>query len=144
MKLIATFVFLTMSVFRISPNSADDIVGIWWTEGKKAKVRVYEKEGRYSGEIIWLKSVPGTEHVIRDSKNIIDSLKQRPLLGIDLIEGLTFKDSKWVEGKVYDPEKGKSYDCVLKLEGDQLEVRGYINRPIFGKSVFWKRVEETE
>lgn len=144
MKLIATIFFLTMSVFKAPSDTADAILGVWWTEGKKAKVRIYKEAGRYSGEIIWLKASANSDHVIRDANNEIESLKKRPLIGIDLIEGFTFKDSKWVEGKVYDPEKGKSYDCILKLDGDQLEVRGYMKMPMFGKSVYWKRVNEAE
>ncbi|KYG73137.1 hypothetical protein AWN68_10650 [Roseivirga echinicomitans] len=133
-----------MSVFKAPSDTADTILGVWWTEGKKAKVKIYKEAGRYAGEIIWLKASADDDRIIRDSKNEIERLKERPLIGIDLIEGFTFKDSKWVEGKVYDPEKGKSYDCILKLDGDQLEVRGYINMPMFGKSVFWKRVNEAE
>ena len=144
MKFIATIFFLTMSVFKTPSDTADTILGVWWTEGKKAKVRIYKEAGRYAGEIIWLKASANSDHVIRDANNEIESLKERPLIGIDLIEGFTYKDSKWVEGKVYDPEKGKSYDCILKLDGDQLEVRGYMKMPMFGKSVYWKRVNEAE
>ena len=133
-----------MSVIKTPSDTADTILGVWWTEGKKAKVRIYKEAGRYAGEIIWLKASANGDCIIRDSKNEIESLKERPLIGIDLIEGFTYKDSKWVEGKVYDPEKGKSYDCILKLDGDQLEVRGYMKMPMFGKSVYWKRVNEAE
>ncbi len=144
MKLIATIFFLTMSVFKAPSDTADNILGDWWTEGKKAKVRIYKEEGRYAGEVIWLKASADNNRIIRDANNEIESLKDRPLIGIDLIEGFTFKAPQWVGGKVYDPEKGKSYDCILKLDGDQLEVRGYMKMPLFGKSVFWKRVNETE
>ncbi len=142
MKLIVTVFFLTMSVFKAPSDTSDTILGVWWTEGKKAKVSIYKEDGRYSGEIIWLNASANGDQIIRDSMNEIERLKERPLLGVDLIEGLTFKDSKWVGGKVYDPEKGKSYDCIIKLDGDQLEVRGYMKMPMFGKSVFWKRVNE--
>ncbi|MGW8121832.1 DUF2147 domain-containing protein [Roseivirga echinicomitans] len=141
MKWIAAFILLNMLGFN-DPSNGDAVLGLWWTEGKKAKVRIYEKEGKYSGEIIWLKDAIDADQVIRDSKNAMDHLKPRPLIGIDLIEGFTFKESIWVGGKVYDPEKGKSYDSILKLKGDRLEVRGFIHMPVFGKSVFWQRVKE--
>ncbi len=108
-------------------NDNDAIIGIWWTEGKKAKVKIYKEGNQYEGKVVWL------------SKNRRNS--EHPLLGKKLIHGFIHKDAKWIGGKVYDPENGKTYDSILKLNGDSLEVRGFIRMPMFGKSVFWQKVD---
>jgi uncharacterized protein (DUF2147 family) len=41
---------------------------------------------------------------------------------------------------VYDPENGKTYSGKMYLTAtNQLELRGYVGFPIFGRTEFWKR-----
>ena len=127
MKLFAAFILMIASVMQTNQND-DAIVGLWWTEGKKAKVEIYKNGDHFEGKVVWLeKNDRGDDH---------------PLMGKKLIHGFRQQDARWIGGKVYDPENGKTYDSILKLQGKSLEVRGFIRMPMFGKSVFWQRVEE--
>ena len=127
MKLFAAFILMIASVMQTNQND-DAIVGLWWTEGKKAKVEIYKNGDHFEGKVVWLEKNDRGDH--------------HPLMGKKLIHGFRQQDTRWIGGKVYDPENGKTYDSILKLQGKSLEVRGFIRMPMFGKSVFWKRVEE--
>ena len=45
-----------------------------------------------------------------------------------------YEDSQW-RGRIYDPESGKTYQSKMKVNGKgQLEIRGYIRIPMFGRT----------
>lgn len=52
-------------------------------------------------------------------------------------------DGSW-QGKIYNRENGKTYDCIMKgLSPDKLEIRAYKFLPIFGKTQVWTRVSDS-
>ena len=60
----------------------------------------------------------------------------------DAIVGEWFSDdgkNKWSNGIIYDPNNGKTYSCKAKLEGDKLNVRGFIGISLFGRTTVWTR-----
>ncbi|AWW32630.1 DUF2147 domain-containing protein [Echinicola strongylocentroti] len=122
---------------------ADKIVGEWRTTDQKAKVKITKEKTGYAGRIVWLKSVQDGNSTPLDADNKDPALRDRPILGINIIEGLQYDEGEWNEGELYDPESGKTYDCLARFEEDedQLEIRGYLGMPTFGRSVFWERVE---
>lgn len=48
----------------------------------------------------------------------------------------------YTKGQILDPNNGKTYHCnvLLTQGGQQLEVRGYLGIPLFGRSQTWQRV----
>lgn len=140
-------------------NPADDILGQWYTEENNSKIVVTKENGKYVGEIIWLKEpVYGkdeqeTGKPKRDKYNPTEKLRNRPVIGIRILNDFTFnaKDSSWENGTIYDPESGKTYKCVIKFENDskalngrKLYVRGYIGLPVLGRTTYWHYVPEKE
>lgn len=68
--------------------------------------------------------------------------KDEPLVGLPILRGFTKEDDKWVDGKITDPEKGKTYDSKIWVDEDdpdKLKVRGYVS--IFYRTQTWERVE---
>jgi uncharacterized protein (DUF2147 family) len=63
------------------------------------------------------------------------------MLGLVLLKNFMAESKNtWRNGTIYDPRSGKTYDCVLTLKNSNtLDVRGYIGKPIFGKSVTFTR-----
>jgi len=60
--------------------------------------------------------------------------------GLNLVWGFKYaKDNRWVGGKIYDPDNGKTYSCKMNLEGDELKVRGYIGFSLIGRTTVWNR-----
>lgn len=45
---------------------------------------------------------------------------------------------KW-KGKLFDRERGKTYDCLVEPMGATMSVRPYVVLPVFGKTLTWTR-----
>ena len=75
-----------------------------------------------------------------------ESLRDVPLLGLNMLKDFVYdaESGEWTDGTIYDPEKGKTYNCVMKLGegGNKLDVRGYIGIPALGRTTQWVRVTE--
>lgn len=73
------------------------------------------------------------------------SLHNKPILGMTVVRNLkqsTQNPNIWANGEILDPKNGKVYRAYLQVSdnGQQLEVRGYIGMPLFGRSQTWIRV----
>ena len=123
-----------VAMFSLVAN-AQDIFGKWITGDGDGVVEIYESNGKVNGKVVWLEQGADT----RDKHNPDPALKNRKLLGIDLLSGLTKKDKKYEGGKVYDPKSGKTYKCAIWLDGKELKVRGYLG--VFHATQTWKRKE---
>ena len=72
-----------------------------------------------------------------DLENPDESLRARPLIGMNLVDGYQYKGGKW-QGNLYDPESGKTYKSQITLGSDgDLEMRGYVGAPMFGRTAEW-------
>jgi len=65
----------------------------------------------------------------------------RNAMGMKILSELAASsDGEW-QGRIYNRENGKTYDCRVRLlTPDQLELRSYIVLPLFGKTQVWTRV----
>ncbi|MBY0544537.1 MAG: DUF2147 domain-containing protein [Gammaproteobacteria bacterium] len=71
-------------------------------------------------------------------------LHNQKILGMTILTGFTQSPSNpliWRDGKIVDPESGKTYDCKITLseDGKQMKVRGYIIFSLFGRTQYWYR-----
>ena len=124
-------------------SEADELMGIWLNHEKDAHVKIYKCGDEYCGRIVWLKNPEEDGAPKKDKHNPDDSLKDRPLKGLDVLSGFTFdRDKKWEDGTIYNPRDGKTYSCYLKImEDGRLKVRGYVGISLIGKTNYWTRVE---
>lgn len=133
-------------------SKADKVVGYYLTyddeTGKeKSQIRIYKaSNGKYEGEIVWLKEphyTDGKEKV--DKNNPEDKLKSRKVMGMKLLKDFTYDSSEneWSGGSIYNPTSGKTYSSYMKMEGNKLQVRGYIGKSWMGlgKTATWTREE---
>lgn len=133
------------------------VLGTWLTgaDGKElAKVTITRAGEEYVGQIVWLEyprfqpgDEPGMDGKTKiDLKNPDHALRDRPVLGMKILEGFRFAPGKkwpWTGGTVYDPENGKTYSGKMRLEGDKtLRLKGYVLIPLFGRSTTWTRVDQ--
>lgn len=128
------FAFLMLALFSVTAN-AQNILGKWKTESGDANVEIYQQGGKINGKIVWLQKGPDT----RDKHNPDAKLRERKLVGVNILSDLTKKDNKWEGGKIYDPKSGKTYKCSIWMEGDQLKVRGHLG--IFHDTQTWNRTD---
>jgi len=150
------FILAALAGTALAADDPDAILGIWVTEQKEpgdsySHIEVELRDGKYAGKIVWLSDPvykeddPEAGVTLHDRENPDESLRDRPLLGMDLMHGFRFneKDGKWVDGKIYDPEAGKEYKCKVTMKDpDTLEVFGYIKVGFvkMGRDTIWKRV----
>lgn len=125
-------------------QTANDILGKWYTTDKGAIIEIYKKEHQYYGKFIWLEEPnngKGTPKVDKNNPNSV--LQSRTIMGMDLLMSFTFDNEKrWEEGKIYNPEDGKIYDAYIELSNkDLLELTGYMGFTWMGKTVVWTRVK---
>ena len=124
-------------------QNADAIVGHWLTGSGKAHVEVYKQSGKYFGKIVWLKTPLNEQGKPKvDKNNPEDNLKDRPLMGLVNLWDFVYSDGEYEDGKIYDPESGKTYSCIMKIKDDgTLSVRGYIGISLIGRTDVWQRVK---
>ena len=115
-------------------SEGDAIVGTWITSDSSSKVQVVSSGGIYSGTVVWLKAATAV-----DSKNSDPSLRSRPIMGIAILSGFSYKGSDvWEGGKIYSPRRGNTYDGVLTLNKDgTLSVKA--KSGLGSKTVVWRR-----
>lgn len=144
MKAKSIFLYFIL-IFALSiilkAEKADDIIGQWYTENNESLVEIYKNNGKYYGKIIWLKEPNRNGKPKLDEKNPDDKLKERPILGLNILKDFVFDGSnEWNDGKIYDPKSGKTYSCYIKFEEtDKLKIRGYIGISLLGRTTYWIR-----
>lgn len=148
-RLCICFAFLALMASSgvVGAMEKDSLAGLWMIRDQssgepRALIRIAEQNGEYRGTVEKGLRGPGSESPYCDKCE--GELQGRPLLGMTILSGVTRQGQDYRCGKILDPESGRSYDCRLtfKEQGRQLEVRGYIGSPMFGRSQTWERVEE--
>lgn len=132
---------LSTSVFAVSLNGTqwqtiDDKTG-----EKKAVIQLTESGGKVSGKII---KVLNKEKADALCTKCPGSLKNKPVEGLQILSGLKADGNKqWSDGKLVDPESGKTYSGKLTLSdnGQSLKLRGFVGTPVFGRSQTWQRIK---
>lgn len=68
-------------------------------------------------------------------------LKDKPLVGMRFLWGLTGDGTSWTDGHIVDPSSGMVYRAKASLsdDGQQLLVRGYLGVSLFGRTQVWRR-----
>jgi uncharacterized protein (DUF2147 family) len=122
-------------------TGADEIIGEWLTDKNEAVVEIYKCGDLYCGKIVWLKeptNPDGTDKL--DTENPDPSKRGRPIVGLVMVWDFRYHgNGRWVDGRIYDPDNGKTYSCKMDLEDDTLKVRGYIGISLFGRTTVWTR-----
>ncbi len=128
--------------FQIKSYASDGnaILGTWMHEDKQSKILIYKVGKQYFGKVVWLKNPLPNGKPALDSQNENPSLRSKTIMGLVLMANLVFDETEnhWVNGTVYDPRSGKNYACKLTLKDkDTLAMRGYIGKPMFGKTILF-------
>ena len=98
------------------------VMGVWHSKDG-AKIEVHSCGSEVCVKLVKL-SDDATGHercaIIR-----IKSLRQRPLVGLEIGQGFRLADAAHAEdGKLYDPKSGKTYHGTMTSDGDALNLRG--------------------
>lgn len=140
LPLFLLIIFLAVPAF----GSAEpgDILGVWLTEGGSAKLEIFPCGDKVCGKVIWLKhpnyvnSCDGPVGMEKkDRKNSDPSLRNRPIVGLQVMEGLSLEGEWWRNGSCYDPQSGNTYQCKMRLTSpSELQLRGFIGISLVGRT----------
>lgn len=132
-----------------SANAADaqSAAGLWKTIDDKdnqprSLVRIVDENGELKGKVE--KIFPRPED---QGKNICEKCtgdrKDKPVVGMEILWGLTKNGAEYTGGEILDPNNGKIYKCKMKVveDGKKLNVRGYIGVSLLGRTQTWLREE---
>jgi uncharacterized protein (DUF2147 family) len=127
-----------------SASSDLNPLGIWSTKGDDSHVKIEKCGASLCGTIVWLKDPLGDDGKDAvDSKNPDPSLRAQKLVGLALLSGFEPTDdpSVWKNGRIYNPEDGRTYSCNLTVQdANSLRVRGYVGFSLLGETQIWNRV----
>jgi len=139
--IVLSALIIALSALGIKSGSAGDpdaVVGNWMVPAKDGTVQIYKCGSQYCGKLSWLKS-PGD----KDTNNPDPAKRNDPLLGKVILHSFRYDGDEWVNGKIYDPNDGKTYSCLMWLDGrDRLYVKGYIGISLIGRKELWTRVNK--
>lgn len=81
----------------------------------------------------------------KDGNNKDESLRDRPLAGLEVLTGFTYdaKKAAWRGGRIYNARDGKTYKSKMVFEGGELKVRGFVGISLIGKTDVWVEVTES-
>jgi uncharacterized protein (DUF2147 family) len=136
--LLICFLFFSQTIL------SQTILGKWKTiddeTGKeKSIVEIYEKSGKFYGKVIDILD-PTVKH--RKCELCKGENKNKPIIGLVVINGLEKEGKEYTNGHITDPKNGKVYKCKMELsETNKLIVRGYIGISLFGRSQIWIRIK---
>ncbi|MDB6017832.1 MAG: hypothetical protein JWR19_2321 [Pedosphaera sp.] len=130
-------------------DAGDEILGTWNTTGNDSKVEIFKVKNKYAAKIISLKEPnwPANDEQgmsgkpKNDRNNPNPELRNRPIVGLQIMQDFVPAGKNlWEQGKIYDPESGKTYKCKMKLiSTNRLEVHGYVGFSLLGRTVTWTR-----
>ncbi len=137
---LSGLLFLGLSLY----VAAQTPVGTWKTiddnSGEaRSHVEIYEQNGKLFGKIAKL--------LLADPSTVCDACKgdkkNKPVLGLVIIEDMKSNKDFWKGGSILDPESGKDYGCSIWFDDgntDVLKVRGKHWTGIY-RTQTWYRVK---
>jgi len=125
----------------VSSNiSPETYVGKWEITGGSI-IEIYKNDAIFKGKINKRADNPISNLDGLDSKNPDPKLKNRPLLGVDILENLIYEDGELQGGTIYNADSGKTYKVKVWIEKDDINtcyIRAY--KSILFKTFTAKRV----
>lgn len=141
--IVAAVLLLAALACATQEHGPDDIMGTWQIEkdGRPHhRIEITKCENQYCGIIVWLSANADDDEARLDEKNRDHSLRDRPLLGLQVLSGYVYEqDNIWSGGKLYAFEKGRTVSPDLKLiDANHLEVS--VSFLLFNKTFVWVRL----
>lgn len=139
---IALLSIVLLSMSALSEIATDSVEGVWLSADGTGWIKIELSSNGPVGSIAGsADESAGRKPSDKDVLNPDPALQDRLLLGLTIMGGFTGAgDGKWKNGRIYDPNSGKTYRCKLTvIDEDTLELRGYIGFSLLGRTETWTR-----
>ena len=126
---------LSLATASASAQKAEDAVGVWLNPDNGSNIEFYKCGDGVCGKIVKV-----TDGQKTDDKNPDAAKKNRPIVGLVIMEGAKKTgDNKWA-GTLYNRENGKSYSGTVTVKSkNALDLSGCV-AAVLCKTVTWTRV----
>jgi len=119
-----------------SAANAEDAIGVWLNPDNGSNVEFYKCGSGVCGKIV--KAVDGQK---TDDKNPDPAKRNRPIVGLVIMQGAEKTGDNTWSGKLYNRENGKTYSGTVKVKSkNELDLSGCVAL-ILCKTVTWTRVK---
>jgi uncharacterized protein (DUF2147 family) len=146
-QLTLILIILVASLPMFSQSNAEKICGTYLVVEKSevSKVKITRmSNGNFEGKIVWMKNPKFDDGTPKtDVMNPDPSKRKTPADKIVLLHNFKYdsKNDEW-SGEIYNPVEGNMYKAYAKFESPKkLKVRGYVGLPIFGRSMYWDKLD---
>jgi uncharacterized protein (DUF2147 family) len=138
------FATILIPILSTSVYSSNDIKGTWLTDNGQSVIEIYQKDStQLVGEIVWMEQSTNEKgEPFIDKKNPNRSLRERPIMGLKILDNLVYQNGKW-HGSLYSPRRGRTVDAVLTMEDNntimvEVSYRGITRKQIWTRTVVSK------
>lgn len=120
--------------------SAESVLGVWQTQDRDGHVRLQScGADRFCGTLVWFDPQSPTGPIDRQNPN--PALRDRDLIGIEILSDVPATTNNGASGTLYNPHDGKSFDARIALLSPQtLRVTGCWG--VICRSNIWHRVSQ--
>ncbi len=114
--------FFTISALFVCSNiTSDTYIGKWEITGGSI-IEIYEDGNTFYGKIYKRAENPLSNFNGLDNKNPKKELQNRPLLGMNILNELKFKDGELSGGTIYNADSGKTYTVKVWIDNDDKDI----------------------
>jgi uncharacterized protein (DUF2147 family) len=136
MRYAIKLLLLSLALVSATGAQSNEITG-QWTEPTGSVIRI-DSCGPHI--CMWLDAIGPKAPSNFDIHNPDPAKRKRSLCGLQIGNGFAPRSPVEAgDGKLYDPKSGKTYHGQMKLNGNRLELRGYVGFPLFGETQIWAR-----
>ncbi|MSO68146.1 MAG: DUF2147 domain-containing protein [Pseudolabrys sp.] len=139
MKFVSTV--LPALVLSLSTALAGQPEGTWLSGDGGTKIHIANCGGKLCGTVVWLENPvdPSTGKPKTDKHNPNEAKRTRPLLGLQVVQGLSANGpNKW-SGQIYNADDGNTYQAHMVVpDANTAQVQGCV-LGILCKTQNWKR-----
>ncbi len=141
--MLMKFILLIAISFLITPSpsiSSDTYIGKWEITGGSI-IEIYQDGNNFYGKIDKRAKKPSSNINGLDNKNPIKELQSRSLLGMIILDKLSYKNGVLSGGTIYNADSGKTYSVKVWINSGDTNlcyIRAY--KSIFFKTFKAKRI----
>ncbi|NOX18551.1 MAG: DUF2147 domain-containing protein [Chlorobi bacterium] len=133
--------FAGLAPAQVPANKADAIVGTWLMPDDEGIIEIFKDGEYYNGKILWMREKEEDGSPLKDKENPVDSLRNRPVEGLQVMNGFKYEgENAWSGGTFYAAKKGKVVEPEFVLE-DKNRLNIEISMFIFSISIELTRVD---
>ena len=137
------FAFAALCAFVFMSTAASAMpVGTWLSQDGGTKIRIADCGGKLCATVVWLDEPidRATGKPKTDKRNPDPGKRARPLLGLQVVQGMAPSGPNRWSGQVYNADDGRTYSAHLSMETDgKAKLKGCV-LAVLCKNHTWTRV----